>query len=121
MFADPYKPLLRCFQSASIISTESSASWPDRPVWIRIRFSGWADEWIVVTDSISEGLACEKDSVSCNSLCCAHRVRDRARKVRPMDRDRCDGDAVVESRGPSPTLSWGIAKARSQCFHLREI
>ena len=74
-----------------------------------------------MTDSISEGLACEKDSVSCNSLCCAHRVRDRARKVRPMDRDHCHGDAVVESRRPSATLSWGIAKARSHCLHFPEI
>jgi len=41
----------------------------------------------------------ETDSVSCNHLCRAHRVRDRARQVRPVDCDHCHSAPIVESGG----------------------
>jgi hypothetical protein len=41
----------------------------------------------------------ETDSFSFNPLRRAHRVRDRARKVRPMDCDYCHSTPIVESGG----------------------
>ena len=57
----------------------------------------------------------ETDSASLNLLCRAHRVRDRARKVRPVDcGGSCDRDPTVECRGTNATLSYGLAEARQQ-------
>jgi len=55
--------------------------------------------------SPESGLRYDTDSVPLNPLRRAHRVRDRARKVRLVDRDGCGSDPIVESRGTSATRS----------------
>ena len=57
------------------------------------------------TDLLNLDLHYETNNVSFGPLRRAHRVRDRAYKVRPVDRDCGDSDAIVESRGPSATRS----------------
>ena len=53
----------------------------------------------------------DTDSIPLSPLRRAHRVRDRARKVRLVDRDCCDSTPIVESGGTSATLSCGLAEA----------
>ena len=49
----------------------------------------------------------DTDSVPLNPFCCAHRVRDRARKVRLVDRNCCDSAPIVESGGDERyALAW---------------
>jgi hypothetical protein len=72
-------------------------------------------------DLLNLDLHYETDSVSFNPLRRAHRVHDRARKVRPVDHDCCDSDLVVESRGTSATIPCGLAEARPQCVRFQEI
>ena len=54
----------------------------------------------------------ETNNVSFNSVRRAHGVRDRAGKVRLVDRDCGDRDAIVESRGASATRSYTLAEQR---------
>ena len=54
----------------------------------------------------------ETNNVSFNSVRRAHRVRDRAGKIRLVDRDCGDRDAIVESRGASATRSYTLAEQR---------
>ena len=55
------------------------------------------------TDLLNLDLHDETNNVSFNPLRRTHRVRDRAYKVRLVDRDCGDSDAIVESRGTSAT------------------
>ena len=64
----------------------------------------------------------ETHSVPFNLLRRAHRVRDRARKVRPVDcGGSCDRDPTVECRGTSASLSSGLAEARQQYVRFKGI
>src|ERR1700756_382771 len=64
----------------------------------------------------------EANSFSFNPLRCAHRVRDRARQVRPVDcGGGCDRDTTVECRGTSASLSYGFAEARRKWVRFQGI
>jgi hypothetical protein len=56
-------------------------------------------------DLLNPDLNYETNNVSFNPLRRAHRVRDRTCKVRLVDRDCGDSDAIVESGGTSATRS----------------
>jgi hypothetical protein len=58
---------------------------------------------VCTTDLLNLDLHDETNNVSFNPLRSAHRVRDRACKVRLVDRDCCDHNAIVESRATSVT------------------
>jgi hypothetical protein len=60
---------------------------------------------------VVDGSNYDTDSVPLNPLRRAHRVRNRARKVRLVDHDCCDSAPIVESGGTSATLSCGLAEA----------
>ena len=60
---------------------------------------------MATTDLLNLDLHYGTNHVSFNPLRGTHRVRDRAGKVRLVDRDRGDRDAIVESRGTSATRS----------------
>jgi hypothetical protein len=64
------------------------------------------------TDLLNLDLHDETNNVSFNLVRRAHRVRDRAGKVRLVDRDCGDSDAIVESRGASATRSVTLAEQR---------
>lgn len=75
--------------------------------------------WLRTTDLLNLDLHYDTDSGSFNPLRRAHRVRDRARKVRVVDRDgSCDRDNTVESRATSAKLSSGLAEARPQSLRF---
>jgi len=73
-----------------------------------------------MTDLLNLDLHHETDSVSFHPLRRAYRVRNRACKVRPVDRGRtCCRSSTVESRGTSASLSHRLAEARQPCVRFQ--